>query len=82
MLAAQADGNGKAGNTVEKLMTKLRQKLCRHTRLEFSAWLHEDGKWFIYGTCVYCGAKLRGVSFTDKCAKDFIDVWKKETRKP
>lgn len=65
-----------------KLMTKLRQKLCRHMRLEFDAWLHEDGKWFIYGTCVYCGAKLRGVSFTDKCAKDFIDVWEKETRKP
>lgn len=65
-----------------KLMTKLRQKLCRHMRLEFDAWLHEDGKWFIYGTCVYCGAKLRGVSFADKCAKDFIDVWEKETRKP
>jgi hypothetical protein len=69
-------GNG--GDTVGKLMTKIRQKLCRHTRLEFDAWHHEDGKWFIYGTCVYCGAKWRGISFTDSCAKELKDVMDRE----
>lgn len=53
---------------MERLATKIRQKLCRHTRLEFSAWRHEDGKWFIYGTCVHCGLALKGVSFTDQSA--------------
>lgn len=61
-----------------KLMTKLRQKLCRHTRLEFSAWRHEDGKWFICCTCIYCGTKWRGISFTDSCAKELKDVMDRE----
>lgn len=61
-----------------KLMMRIRQKLCRHTKLEFSAWRHEDGKWFMYGTCVYCGAKLRGVSFTDKCAEDLKNIMERE----
>lgn len=47
-------------------------------RLEFDAWHHEDGKWFIYGTCVYCGAKWRGISFTDSCAKELKDVMDRE----
>ena len=61
-----------------KLITRIRQKRCRHTRLEFSAWHHKDGKWFIYGTCIYCGAKLRGVSFTDKCAEDLKNIMERE----
>ena len=53
MLDEVGDKREMEGDTVGKLMTKIRQKLCRHTRFEFSAWHHEDGKWFIYGTCIY-----------------------------
>lgn len=63
---------------MERLTTKIRQKLCRHTRLEFSAWRHEDGKWFIYGTCVHCGLALKGVSFTDRCAELLIEIMERE----
>lgn len=78
MLATQTDRSGNEGNAMGKLMKRIRQKLCRHTKLEFSAWRHEDGKWFLYGTCIYCGAKLRGVSFADKCAKDLKDIMDRE----
>ena len=61
-----------------KLMMRIRQKLCRHTKLEFSAWRHEDGMWFLYGTCIYCGAKLRGIGFTDKCAEDLKNIMERE----
>lgn len=47
-------------------------------RTDTRAFHHEDGKWFIYGTCIYCGAKLRGISFTDSCAKELKDVMDRE----
>lgn len=78
MLAAQADGSGKAGNAVEKLIQAIRQKHCRHKLIHCGKWLHEDKEWAISGTCVTCGFTVFRFSITDECVENMYKELQEE----
>ena len=80
MLAAQADGSGKAGNAVGKLMTKIRQKLCRHAFIQCGKWHHEGKTWHLTGQCAVCDREVFRIYLKDACVERMYEEMQKEKR--
>ena len=61
-----------------KLMTKIRQKLCRHCFASAKIKAEHDEEYYIFThVCVKCGQ-----NFIVKIPRDYIDMWETEAKKP
>ena len=78
MLATQTDGNGKVGNAVGKLMTKIRQRLCRHAFMQCGKWRHEGKAWHLTGQCAVCDREVFHIFMEDACVERMHDEMQKE----
>lgn len=59
-----------------KLMTKIRQKLCRHCFATAQIKTEHDEKYYIFThVCVKCGQ-----NFIVRIPRDYIDVWETEDK--
>lgn len=77
MLAEEADRSGKEGNAVEKLMTRIRQKLCRHmySDARLKAVYNEENYTFT-NVCEKCGKIYTAMIVPRKS----IEIWEKENK--
>ena len=63
-----------------KLMTKIRQKLCRHKNFEITEWNEDESRYYLFGTCKACGIERYGLVIDKKIFED-IKKAKKENEK-
>lgn len=60
-----------------KLMTKIRQKLCRHRfAMAQTKTRHDEEYYYFTYVCAKCGR-----DFVAKFSRDFIDAWETEAKK-
>jgi hypothetical protein len=76
LLAEEADPERDEGDTVGKLMTKIRQKLCRHCFAMAQIKTEHDEEYYIFThVCVKCGQ-----NFVVRIPRDYIDAWETEDK--
>lgn len=63
---------------MEKLMTKIRQKLCRHAFIQCGKWRHEGKTWHLTGQCAVCDREVFRIYLKDACVERMYDEMQKE----
>lgn len=61
-----------------KLMTKIRQKLCRHVFIQCGKWRHEGKTWHLTCQCAVCDREVFHISLKDACVEKMYDEMQKE----